>query len=238
MSSKTRRSELAEALDGVQRRIRNAATSTGRSADDVVLVVVTKTWPVSDIRNLYELGVRDFAENRHQDAGVKAAELVDLSLRWHFVGQIQSNKANRIAVYAELVHSVDSVRVAQRLNAGAHHHDRLIKCLVQVSLVADDALPQRNRGGVARGQLETVAQAIDSAGALQLAGVMGVAPRGEDAGAAYARLLQASGQVKAISPRARLVSAGMSADFEVAIRAGATHVRVGSAVLGERPALR
>lgn len=236
MSDSTRHAELAGALHGVRARIDSATRAVDRLPSDVTLVVVTKSWPVSDIRTLHELGVRDFGENKHQEAESKAAETADLDLQWHFLGQIQSNKAPRIASYADIVHSVDSVRVAQRLNAGASSRDREIDCLVQVSL--DEEASRRGRGGVAWGELETVAAAIDGAGALRLAGVMGVAPPEGDAASAYERLSEASGIVKAMTASATIVSGGMSGDFEDAIRAGATHVRVGSAVLGQRPALR
>ncbi len=236
MSGDARHAVLAAALEGVCARIESATRAVGRLPHDVTLVVVTKSWPVSDIRALHELGVRDFAENKHQEAESKAADTAELDLHWHFVGQIQSNKATRIASYPDMVHSVDSVRVAQRLDAGASSHDREIDCLVQVSL--DEEVSRGGRGGVAWGELETVAAALDGAGALRLAGVMGVAPPGGDAISAYDRLSQASRIVRAISASATIVSAGMSGDFEDAIRAGATHVRVGSAILGQRPALR
>jgi len=231
-----RRAELTAALTGVSERIASAARLVDRQPPDITLVVVTKSWPVSDIRLLHELGVRDFAENRHQDAETKATEVAELGLRWHFVGQIQSNKAAHIASYADVVHSVDSARVARRLDLGAHKHDREIDCLVQVSL--DDEATREGRGGVGWADLEAVAVAIHSAGGLRLAGVMGLAPAAGDGASAYQRLGEASRAVRSIAPSAMVVSAGMSGDFEVAILAGATHVRVGSAILGERPALR
>lgn len=235
MTGGSRGAELAEGLSEVQARIESASRSVHRDPHDITLVVVTKTWPVSDLALLHELGVSDFAENKHQDAADKVAELADLNLRWHFVGQIQSNKAARIAAYADVVHSVDSVRVAQRLNVGAHKHDREVDCLVQVSL---DEKSRGGRGGAAWAELETVAAAIYAAGGLRLAGVMGVAPPAGDASSAYRRLREASRLVRATVPSADLISAGMSADFEEAIGAGATHVRVGSAILGKRPTLR
>jgi len=232
----SRGAELAEGLSEVRARIESASRSVHRDPHDITLVVVTKTWPVSDLALLHELGVSDFAENKHQDAADKAAELADLNLRWHFVGQIQSNKAARIAAYADVVHSVDSVRVAQRLNVGAHKHEREVDCLVQVSL--DEKSSRGRRGGAAWAELETVAAAIYAAGGLRLAGVMGVAPPAGDASSAYRRLWEASRLVRATVPSADVISAGMSGDFEEAIGGGATHVRVGSAILGKRPTLR
>ncbi len=232
----SRRAELAARVARVTSRIVSAAETVGRNPTDIALVVVTKTWPVSDILLLHELGIRDFAENKHQEAESKVAEVIGLDLRWHFVGQIQSNKATRIARYADMVHSVDSVRVTERLNLGAHRHERSIDCLVQVSL--DDETARPRRGGTNWTELEDVAGAIDGAERLRLAGIMGVSPTGGDASGAYHRLLEASRMVTAVTASATVVSAGMSADFEDAVRAGATHVRVGSAILGQRSALR
>jgi PLP dependent protein len=232
----SRRDELSHRLTRVREQIASAAEACGRGADDVVLVVVTKTWPTSDIEILHDLGVRDVAENRHQDAERKWSELRTLELTWHFIGQIQSNKASRIAAYADVVHSVDSVRVARRLAAGADQHRRQIDCLVQVSL--DPATERAGRGGVGADDLLDVAEAVDASGRLHLRGVMGVAPLGGDAQAAYAALAGLGRRLQSRFPAATAVSAGMSGDFTEAIAAGATHVRVGSAILGERPALR
>lgn len=235
MTDGSRRAELAAGLSRVVARIDSASRSVGRDPSDVTLVVVTKTWPASDVRLLHELGVTDFAENKHQEARSKVAELADLEVRWHFVGQIQSNKAAGIAAYTDLVHSVDSLRVAERLDAGAHLHERQVDCLVQVSL--DDEAVRGERGGTSGAELEMVAAAIDAAGGLRLVGVMGVAPLTGGAISAYERLGRASQLVQATVPSAGIISAGMSADFEAAISAGATHVRVGSAILGQRRTL-
>jgi pyridoxal phosphate enzyme (YggS family) len=233
-----RRDQLAARLGRVRDQISAAAADVGRSADEITLVVVTKTWPTGDIRLLCELGVRDIGENKHPEAERKAAELEQLPLTWHFIGQIQSNKAPRIARYADLVHSVDSTRLAHRLNAGAHQADRVVDCLVQVNL--DPAGTPAGRGGIPTAdvdEIERVAEAIETAGALRLRGVMGVAPLEGDALTAYARLAAVWGVVRSTYPDATLLSAGMSGDFPEAIRMGATHVRVGSAILGQRPPL-
>ncbi len=197
-------------------------------------MVITKTWPISDLDILIDLGVTDLGENKHQEAEDKAAALRDRGVRWHFVGQIQSNKATKIAAYADVVHSVDSVRIAQRLNSGAHRTDRQLSCLIQVSLDSADTAETSGRGGVSRAQIGELADSIENAGRLDLAGVMGVAPLGEDPGPAYRRLAEALDRLRETHPGATAMSAGMSGDFEEAIKAGATHVRVGSAVLGER----
>jgi PLP dependent protein len=237
MADEARAAELRARLAAVDAQIGEAAAAVGRSRHDIVLVVVTKTWPDSDIRSLHDLGVRDIGENRHPEAETKALALAGLGLTWHFIGQIQSNKAGRIARYADVVHSVDSVRLAQRLNAGAHGPERVVECFVQVSL-DPDVEHARGRGGVALDDIESVADAIEDAEALRLLGLMGVAPLGGDAGAAYERLAAASRRLRAAHPHATAVSAGMTDDFVEAIRAGATHVRVGSAILGERAPLR
>lgn len=234
--SDARTVELRCRLDDVRARIAGAAEATGRTLVDVTLVVVTKTWPAADLLRLVELGVSDLAENRHQEAQAKALDLAGVEVRWHFVGQVQSNKAARIAAYADVVQSVDSVRAAERLNAGAHRHERSIDCLVQVSL--DPEAQAAGRGGVAIAQVDGVAEAIADTGGLRLTGVMGVAPLGQEPARAYERLAAISSALQAAHPQATWMSAGMSADFEAAIAAGATHVRVGSAILGERPPLR
>lgn len=230
-----RRHELSGRLTDVRQRIDAACGAAGRDAGDVTLVVVTKTWPVGDLRLLHALGVRDLGENRLQELEEKASELADLDVRWHFVGQVQSNKAAKLARYADVVHSVDSERVALKLDSGAHRFDRSVDCLVQVSL--DAAGAATGRGGVSPDDLEPVARALDSGGLVRLRGVMGIAPLGEDPAPAYAHLLETSRQITSAYPHATWVSAGMSDDFEAAIEAGATHVRVGSAVLGARPLL-
>lgn len=234
--SDARRDELATRLTTVHRHIQHAAADSGRDSGQVTLVVVTKTWPADDIRRLHDLGVRDFGENRSQEAEAKAVELADLHLTWHFVGQIQSNKAARIAKSAAMVHSVDSARVASRLNDGAHRYDRDVDCLVQINL--DPAGAVAGRGGVPPELADEVASAVESAGRLRMAGVMGVAPLGADPATAYQRLAAVARRVNDRQPGPALISAGMSGDFEDAIRAGATHVRVGTLILGERPVNR
>ena len=230
-----RRAALARGLADVRRRIATAARATGRDPDEVTLIVVTKTWPTSDIVLLHELGVRDIGENRHQEAETKSAELADLDITWHFIGQIQSNKAARIASYADVVHSVDSAKVARRLQRGAHDRGHAVDCLLQVSL--DPVERAEGRGGLPPAEIEAVAAVVEQSGALRLRGVMGVAPLGKDAAPAYDKLVQIGRDLQVGHPSADLVSAGMSNDFEVAIKAGATHVRVGSAILGERAPL-
>jgi pyridoxal phosphate enzyme (YggS family) len=228
--------EIRRRLSIVSQQVTAAAEAAGRSPDDVTLVVVTKTWPSSDTRILHHLGVRDVAENRQQDLERKALELPDLDLTWHFIGQIQSNKAAGIAARSDVVHSVDSVKVATRLGRAAAHDDRDIGCFVQVSLDPESA--RSGRGGVTADAVDAVAEAVASGERLRLLGVMGVAPLECDARTAYRELAAVSARLQNVHREASSISAGMSADFTTAIGAGATHVRVGSAVLGERPPLR
>jgi pyridoxal phosphate enzyme (YggS family) len=228
--------EIRRGLRAVQEEIAAAAEAAGRSPDDISLVVVTKTWPSSDTRILHALGVRDVAENRQQDLERKVVELPDLDLTWHFIGQIQSNKAAGVGARSDVVHSVDSIKVATRLARAGAQRDREIGCFVQVSL--DPGPARSGRGGVSGDDVDAVAQAVESSDALCLLGVMGVAPLGGDARAAYRELADLSARLRTVHPLATGISAGMSGDFTLAIEAGATHVRVGSAVLGERPSLR
>jgi pyridoxal phosphate enzyme (YggS family) len=230
-----RRAQLAANLETVHGRIRDACHDAGRSDDEVALVVVTKFFPESDVRLLAGLGVTDVGENRHQEASVKAAACADLGLSWHFIGSIQSNKAAAIAAYADVVESVDRVKLVHALDRGAREHGRTVDCLVQVSL---DPPTATARGGAAAGDVSAVAEAIAGADALRLRGVMAVAPLGEPALPAFERLAEVAARLRSDHPDATVVSAGMSGDLEEAIRCGATHVRVGSAVLGPRPPIK
>ncbi|MGX1757355.1 YggS family pyridoxal phosphate-dependent enzyme [Streptomyces lydicus] len=236
-----RKTQLAENLARVEERISAACARAGRPRDEVTLIVVTKTYPASDVRLLAELGVRQVAENRDQEAAPKAAECADLPLTWHFVGQLQTNKVRSVAGYAGIVQSVDRVRLVTALSKEAVRAGRELGCLIQVALDAE-AGERGERGGVAPDGVGALAEAVAGAEGLRLAGVMTVAPlAGPYAGrelAAFERLMEISSDLRAGHPAATMVSAGMSADLEEAVAAGATHVRVGTAVLGVRPRLR
>ncbi|MFC9960569.1 YggS family pyridoxal phosphate-dependent enzyme [Streptomyces nigra] len=235
-----RKDELAENLAKVERRIGAACAAAGRSRDEVTLIVVTKTYPASDVRILAELGVRHVAENRDQDAAPKAADCSDLPLAWHFVGQLQTNKVRSVAGYADFVQSVDRARLVTALSKEAVRQERELGCLIQVALDAGESA-RGERGGVAPGGVEELAGLVADAPGLRLAGLMTVAPlTGEYAGRqreAFERLMDLSTDLRRAHPAANMVSAGMSADLEEAVAAGATHVRVGTAVLGVRPRL-
>lgn len=235
-----RRAQLAANLARVEERVTGACVASGRKREDVTLIVVTKTFPAEDVRLLAELGVRHVAENRDQDAAPKAAASADLRLTWHFVGQLQTNKVRSVAGYADVVHSVDRIRLVSALSTAAQRLERELDCLVQVALDAASG-NVGERGGASPEAVAVLADALAAAQGLRPAGVMTVAPlTGPYAGrpgAAFERLREISTGLQAAHPAATMVSAGMSADLEEAVAAGATHVRVGSAVLGERPPL-
>ncbi|MBF6046875.1 YggS family pyridoxal phosphate-dependent enzyme [Streptomyces sp. NRRL B-1677] len=235
-----RRTELADNLARVEERISKACSAAGRPREDVTLIVVTKTYPASDVRLLAGLGVRHVAENKDQEAAPKAAECADLPLTWHFVGQLQTNKVRSVASYADFVHSVDRARLVTALSAAAVKAGRTLDCLIQVALDAESG-ERGERGGVAPDGVTELADALAAAEGVRPAGLMTVAPLvGTYAGrpgAAFGRLMEISTGLRAAHPAANMVSAGMSADLDDAVAAGATHVRVGSAVLGVRPRL-
>ncbi|MFI7017627.1 YggS family pyridoxal phosphate-dependent enzyme [Streptomyces sp. NPDC050164] len=235
-----RKDELAANLAKVERRVADACAAAGRGREEVTLIVVTKTYPATDVRILSELGVRHVAENRDQDAAPKAADCSDLPLTWHFVGQLQTNKVRSVVGYADFVQSVDRSKLVTALSKEAVRAGRELGCLIQVALDAGESA-RGERGGVAPAGIEELADRVAEAPGLRLAGLMTVAPlTGEYAGreqAAFGRLMDLSTDLRRSHPAATMVSAGMSADLEQAVAAGATHVRVGSAVLGVRPRL-
>lgn len=235
-----RRTQLAANLAQVEERIASACAAAGRKREEVTLIVVTKTYPASDVRILHGLGVRHVAENRDQDAAPKATACADLSLTWHFVGQLQTNKVRSVVSYADVVQSVDRTKLVSSLSAAAVRGERELGCLIQVALDAGSG-ERGDRGGVSPDGIGELAAAVDAAPGLRLDGLMTVAPlAGPYAGrqrAAFDRLMEISSRLRADHPAANMVSAGMSSDLEDAVAAGATHVRVGTAVLGVRPGL-
>ena len=231
MTDSSRRDELAARLTAVRERISAACAAAGRKPQDVSLVAVTKTFPASDVRLLSGLGVRDFGENRDAEAAPKAAQCADLDLVWHFVGQLQTNKAASVARYATFVHSVDRLRLVRALGVAARRAERVIECLIEVSLDGDPA-----RGGALAGEVPGLAEALMAEAGLVLAGVMAIAPLDMPPVEAFAKLLDSAAVVRAVRPAATVISAGMSGDLEAAIAVGATHVRIGTALLGDREA--
>ena len=234
-----RSAQLRERLDAVRQRIDEAVAAAGRQSTPE-LIVVTKFHPAEDVVRLAALGVTDVGENRDQEAAGKAAALQELDLRWHFIGQLQSNKAKSVVKYAHAVHSVDRPQLvaalAKALRAEQERTGRGdLDCFIQVSL-DDDA--EGHRGGALPADVPELAAQLAAAAGLRLAGVMAVAPLGAAPEAAFQKLAEISARLRADHPQATGISAGMSQDLEAAIRFGATHLRIGSDILGPRPALR
>lgn len=246
-----RQQELARRLDSVQARIGAACSSAQRAADEVQLIVVTKFFPAADLQRLADLGITQVGESREQEASAKMAELPAAHSRLltlHFVGQVQTNKARAIARYADVVQSVDRPRLVSALHRAvesareAGERDGPLDVTIQVDL--DERAPAaKARGGVAPGDLLSLAASVGESEHLRLRGVMAVAPLhtadDESATLAAFEVLQGlSAKLRGEHPAAEWISAGMSGDLELALAAGATHLRVGSAILGSRPAHR
>lgn len=230
-----RADEIAAGLAETRERIALAAKAAGRPADDIHLIVVTKFFPASDVRILAGLGVTDVGENRHQEAAAKAAECADLGLRWHYIGGLQSNKAAAVAGYADVVESVDRSSLLPRLSRGAGERGQILDVLLQVSL---DPPGREGRAGAEPDDVRDLAAEVVETDGLRLRGLMAVAPLGEEPEQAFVRLARIREDFLVEYPEATVLSAGMSGDLEQAIAHGATHVRVGSAVLGERPTVK
>jgi len=227
-----RRDELALRLAGVRRRIAKACEAAGRDVSELTLIAVTKTRPAADVRLLRELGVADVGENRDAEAAPKAAQCADLGLKdltWHFIGQLQTNKCASVVRYASVVHSVDRPRLIRALGRAARGAGREIQCLIEVSLDGDPA-----RGGAVAADVPALAEALAAEEGLFLGGVMAIAPLSMTPADAFARLLVSAADVRAVRPAATVISAGMSGDLEAAVEAGATHLRIGTALLGDR----
>jgi pyridoxal phosphate enzyme (YggS family) len=232
-SPSSRRDELAANLAGVEARIGAACAAAGRDRREVTLLVVTKYFPAADVRLLAELGVRHVGENRHQEAAAKRDACADLGLTWHFIGGLQSNKAAAVGAWADVVQSVDRPRLLGGLTRAAQTRGGTLDVLVQVSLGESEA---GGRSGVAAEHAVQLALDAAATDGLRLRGLMGVAPLGGDPRAAFTRLAEVGRELRRELPEATWLSAGMSGDLEAAVTCGATHVRVGTAVLGNRPA--
>jgi hypothetical protein len=226
---------LAENLRAVRERIAVAARAAGRDPGSVRLLAVSKTFPAEDVRALVALGQHHFAENRVQELTGKAAELADLpELRWHLVGQLQRNKAAAVVRLGATVHSVDRLSLVDALDRAAEREQRVLDVYLQVDL-GGPAGELGARGGAAPADVPALADAVGERGALRLRGLMAVAPRGEEPAPAFGRLTELAARVRAAHPTASETSAGMSGDLEAAVTAGATVVRVGTALFGARP---
>jgi pyridoxal phosphate enzyme (YggS family) len=220
-------SGLGFRLAAVQAAISDAAADAGREASEITTIVVTKFQPASLVRDLATLGVRDVGENRHQEAQAKAAELAELGLHWHFIGQLQSKKARQVRTYASAIHSIDRRALVDVLRSD----ETSVDCFVQVNLTDDPG-----RGGVAPAELEALVEHVLETPGLVLRGLMAVAPLDEPARPAFARVRELSERVVRLAPDATDLSMGMSHDFRDAILEGATHLRIGTAITGNRPA--
>lgn len=239
----TRETDLATALGALRDRVSDAAAAAGRDVSGIELLPVTKFFPATDVAILWGLGCRAFGESREQEASAKIAEFGQLTgasnVRWDMIGQIQSNKAKAVAAWADSVHSLSTAKVAAALDRGAAHaieegiRTAPVKVFVQISLDGDTS-----RGGVDVGDPEAVdalcAQVAD-AGALKLAGLMAIPPLGVDPDTAFAALAAEHHRVLQSHPEATGLSAGMSGDLEAAVRHGSTCLRVGTALMGQRP---
>jgi pyridoxal phosphate enzyme (YggS family) len=230
-----RRHELAANLADFDVEVRNACAAAGRDPAEITVIAVSKTFPASDVMLLADLGVTDVGENRDQEAAPKHQECASLALRWHFVGRLQSNKCRSVAAYADVVHSLDRAKLVDALSGGALAAGRTITALVQVSLDAETSEP-RDRGGALPSEVVELADRVAAAPGLELGGVMAVAPLGGSPEDAFARLAEIAAGLRGSHPDATVISAGMSGDFAAAIRHGATHLRIGTALLGRRSA--
>jgi|UniRef100_UPI0040488F0E PLP dependent protein len=225
--------QLTERYRSVNERIAASCIAAGRSVSDVELVVVTKNHSAEVVAELYDLGHRHFGENRDQEAGPKAEALADggrLDVKWHFVGQLQSNKVRTVLSYATCIHSIDRSSLVKELGKQLGNRELEIEGFIELNLTEDPA-----RGGVEPGNLPQLAHSVLEIGRIKLLGVMAVAGLGVDPRIDFEKTLQASQELKKIAPEANQLSMGMSEDFELAIEMGATHIRVGSAITGPRP---
>jgi pyridoxal phosphate enzyme (YggS family) len=217
---------LSERLASVRAEVSDAARDAGRDPAELTTIVVTKFHPAELVRELAELGVTDVGENRHQDAAPKAAALRDLALTWHFIGQLQSNKVRAVLDYATVVQSIDRTSLVAAIESTGLP----IEGFIQLNLTDDP-----NRGGVAPGDLDALTERVLAAPNILLRGVMAVAPLDEDPRAAFRRVRESSERVRLLAPDAGALSMGMSGDFREAILEGATHLRIGTAITGNRP---
>jgi pyridoxal phosphate enzyme (YggS family) len=227
----SRKDQILSNLELVKEKITSAAQAAGRAPSEITLIAVTKTFPVSDLEILHELGVRNFGENRDQEAAPKVGVL-PADITWHFQGGIQSNKLKSISNWASVIHSVDKFKYAQMISQFSVGKTKEI--FIQVSL---DTLPQ-SREGVDPADLMQLAEQIMSLPNLEVKGLMAVAPLDQPTEQAFVRLQQIQQKFIQLYPAASSLSSGMSGDYELAISLGATHVRIGSSILGNRSPIK
>ena len=223
---------IKDNLETLQSRINNACQEAKRNSTEITLIAVTKTYPADDVDLLKQLGIDDVGENKDQEAALKRTQ-VQADFNWHFIGQLQSNKAKSVVSYAHLIHSVDRSSLAKEIQKSAQGVDKKQAVLIQLDL--DQSGPDPTRGGLWPTELMALAQQITDSSHLELKGLMSVAPLAENPAVAFARLAEIRAEFLKTYPQASILSAGMSDDLEAAILHGATHLRIGSALLGERP---
>jgi PLP dependent protein len=228
-----RKTELLQNLANVRERISFACSKSNRLESEITVIAVTKNFPSSDVEFLAEIGISDVGENKDQEAKKKITE-VKHELAWHFIGQLQTNKVKSVVRYADYIHSVDRLNLVQEISKQSVAIDKEIKIFIQVDLGEDD----QNRGGVAPKSLLELATEIVALPKVQLVGLMAVAPLNSVAKDAFKKLVEIRSGFLQEHPQAQYLSIGMSDDFETAIEFGATHLRIGSLLLGVRPNLR
>lgn len=224
--------DLSKNLDKLQQRILKACKESGRNAKEITLIAVTKTYPASDVDLLQKIGIENVGENKDQEASLKHSQCRE-KFNWHFIGQLQSNKAKSVVQYADLIHSVDRSSLAKELQKASQNINKIQKILIQIDL--DESNKEEIRGGVLPQDLANLAEEIDKFANLELVGLMSVAPLGVNPDFAFKKLAEIRTDFLRNYPKATILSAGMSEDLEAAILHGATHLRIGSALLGERP---
>ena len=226
-------SELAQRYNQIVEKVAAAAAGSGRAAEEITLVVVTKNHPPQLVLELLELGARDFGENRDQEASPKALEVLAASsdaMKWHFIGQLQTNKVRSVLEYADTIHSLDRESLLSELQKRTAERAKPLGVFIQVNLTEDPA-----RGGVQVADLEPFATKVLNSPGLHLAGLMGVGGLDKAPELEFERLAGLSETLQKLSPEANSLSMGMSSDFEAAIGFGATHLRIGTAITGKRP---
>lgn len=222
-----RADEITNGLAQVKERISQAASKAERFLDEITLIAVTKTYPVSDVAILHNLGISNFGENRSDEGAEKSAQVSGI---WHFQGQVQSRKLREIAGWASYIHSIDSAEHAEKLSRICVEMEKDISIFLQLSL---DGAP--DRGGVTAAEISALAEQVSQLPNIKLVGLMCVPPVSYEHERAFSEISDIHRGFKGAFPEAKLLSAGMSSDFDVAIAHGATHLRVGSQILGSRP---
>ncbi|MFM8965509.1 MAG: YggS family pyridoxal phosphate-dependent enzyme [Actinomycetota bacterium] len=217
----SRKEEISSSLNRIGSDIPSSAT----------LIVVTKTFPVSDVEILYELGERNFGENRDEEGSEKSEALPPDAI-WHFQGNLQSNKIRSLVGWADFIHSLDNQSHAKKINEAASSLGKSQKVFLQVNL--DSGTGNENRSGIDPNNFEEFSEFLISLNNLELVGVMGVAPLGKDPAPGFELLYELSLRLRTKKSSASFISAGMSGDYPIALRFGATHIRIGSSILGSR----